>query len=395
MRRRSGKIGATLLAGIACCAAAAPTAQAAQQQPAPSARASALTDTLGTTLGGLLGNGQQQQLQGLLAQLQSGQAPTGSVLAPLQTLLTQLAATPGLPDATQALIAQVAALLASTPAGQPLDASLLAPVTTLLRDLAGTSGVPSDVGALLTNLADLLGGGGATPGLPVDALALPSQLVAQLEALLRTLVNGQQPTGAVLAPVGELLDSVAATPDLPAAVSDLLSGLADQLRSTTGALDPLLADQLQGALGAIAATPGLSPGTSTTIERIATQIGQQGAGGAATARRRAATKRDRAVIKRIRVNRARTRISVRIACPRSAPAACATVVRASLAGHKAAQGKRARIGAGHAKVVRLRVVRAARTASARHGGRLRVRVVTAFGAQRFAAAKAVRVRKQR
>ena len=86
---------------------------------------------------------------------------------------------------------------------------------------------------------------------------------------------------------------------------------------------------------------------------------------------------------------------MRIACPRSAPAACSTIVSAKLAGLTAARAKHVRIGAGHAKSVRLRLVRAARTASVRRGGRLRVRVVTAFGTQRFAAAKAVALKPRR
>jgi hypothetical protein len=63
-------------------------------------------------------------------------------------------------------------------------------------------------------------------------------------------------------------------------------------------------------------------------------------------------------------------------------------VRAKLAGRKAAQGKRVRIGAGKAKVVRLAVVRAARTSSVRSGGVLRVSATTAFGSKRFSETKA-------
>jgi hypothetical protein len=394
MPRRSTKITGALTVALACAAAAAPAAHAAQQpQPAPAARASALTDTLGTTLGNLLGTSgsERQQLQGLLTQLQSGQAPTGATIGPLQDLLTQLSATPGLPTDVQALIAQLAALLGTGPAGQPIDPALLMPVTTLLRDLAGTSDVPADVMALLNNLADLLDGSGATPGLPIDALTLPPALLDRLRELLNALEGGEQPTGALLAPVRDLLDSVAADPALPDALAALLSQLAGSLESTTGALDPLLANQVESALNSIAATPGLAPGDRTTIERISTFVSSRG-GSAAGAKARTATKRDRAVIKRIRVNKARTRVGVRIACPRSAPSTCATTVTAKLGTRKAARGKHVRIAAGRAKVVRLKLVRTARTASVRRGGRLNVRVVTAFGSQRFTDGKGVRVK---
>lgn len=378
----------TFTAALACAALAAPAAHAAQQ---PTADASA-TVTLGATLDGLLGDGaaDQQSLQTLLGQLQSGQAPTGAALAPLQDVLLRLAATPGLPADVQTLIAQLAGLLGSAPAGEPLDPALLAPVATLLDDLAGSSGVPADVAALLGNLADLLDGDGTAAPLPVDALTLPPALLDRLRDLLTALEGGQQPTGTALAPVSDLLDAVAATPQLPDALSSLLGGVADSVRGTSGELDPLVADQVDRALNAIAATPGLSSTDRATIERISTFIATRG--GSSTAGARKATKRDRAVIKRIRVNRARTRIGIRIACPRSAPATCATTVTAKLAGRKAARGKHVRVGAGRSKVVRLRMARGARSASVRHGGTLRVRVVTAFGKQRFAVAKGVKVK---
>lgn len=393
MRRRSTRIAGAVTVALACAAAAAPVAQAAQPtEPAPAARASALTDTLGTTLGTLLGSGtERQQLQDLLTQLQSGQTPTGAQLAPLQDLLTQLAAAPALPADVQTLIAQVAALLGSGPAGEPLDPALLMPVTTLLRDLAGTSGVPADTSALLNQLADLLDGSGTAPGLPVDALTLPPALIDRLHELLSALEQGQQPTGTLLAPVGDLLDTAAATPQLPASLSGLLSQLADSLEGTSGSLDPLLAGQVTYALDSIASTPGLSPGQRTTIERISTFVSTR-TGSTAGGRARAATKRDRAVIKRIRVNKARTRVGVRIACPKSAPSTCATTVTAKLGARKAARGRHVRIAPGRAKTVRLKMASAARTASTRHGGRLTVRVVTAFGSQRFTDGKGVRVK---
>lgn len=384
---RPRRIAITLTAALACAVSAAPAARAADP---PSADAS-VSITLGSALDGLLGTGQQQQpLQTALGQLQSGQAPTGTALGPVQDLLAQLAATPTLPADAQALLAQLAGLLGTAPAGQPLDPALLAPVATALRSLAGSSGVPSDAAGLLSNLADVLDGSGAAPGLPVDALNLPADLADRLRDLLDRLEHGQQPTGTALAPVADLLGTTAANPSVPDALSSLLSSLADSLRGTSGALDPLLADQVGTALDEVASTPGISPGDRTTIERISTFVVTRGA--VSGAAKRTATKRDRALIKRIRVNRARTRAGVRIACPRSAPSACSTIVTAKLAGRKAAHGKHVRIAAGHSKVVRLRLVQSARTASTKHGGKLTVRVTTAFGAKRFASTKAVRLK---
>jgi hypothetical protein len=379
----------TLTAALACAALAAPVAQAEQQ---PTADASATAATLGSTLDGLLGTAiAQQPLQDLLGRLQGGQAPTGATLAPLQDVLVRLAATPGLPADVQALIAQLAGLLGSGPAGQPLDPALLMPVATLLRDLGGTSGVPADAAGLLNSLADVLDGNGTANPLPVDALTLPPALIDRLNDLLAALEQGQTPTGTALAPVRDLLDAVAATPGLPPALSGLLGTLGDSVANSSGPLDRLMADQVANALDTIASTPGLSSGERAAIERISTFVASS-RGATPTTSARRATKRDRAIVKRIRVNRARTRISVRIVCPRSAPATCATTVTAKLAGRKAARGKHVRIAAGRSKVVRLRMVRAARTASTQHGGKLRVRVVTAFGRQRFASTKATKVK---
>jgi hypothetical protein len=300
-------------------------------------------------------------------------------------------------------VQQVTGLLGSGRAGDPLPANVLMPVSQLLRDLAGTQGVPAELATLLSQLADTLGGNGSVGGLPVDGLSLPPTLIDQLDDVLSQLENGGRPTARLLAPVGALLDQVAGTPGLPNELSSLLGQLGDSLESTVGVLDPLLTSQLSVALRTIAGTPGLSRDSRTTIERIATLLGgsQSAAGGgsssggnttAATRAARVATARDRAVIKRVSVNRARTRIAVRIACPKSAPASCATAVTAKLGGHKAAQGKHVRIGAGRAKVVRLRMASTARTSSVQHGGRLRVRVTTSFGTRRFAVAKALRLK---
>lgn len=391
MRRHPRKIATALTAALACAATAFPTAGAAQAAPTAGASADV---TLAATLDGLLGgDAGQQPLQDLLGILQGGQAPTGATLAPVRDVLNHLAATPGLPADVQTLLAQLAALLGTAPAGEPLDPSLLMPVATLLRDLAGGSGVPSDVAGLLNSLADLLDGDGTVAGLPLDALALPPALIDRLNALLTALERGGQPTGTALEPVSDLLDAVAAEPQLPGAVSSLLGGVADSLRGTTGELDPLVAGQLEYALRTVAATPGLSPGERTTIERIATFVStSRTAAAGAGARARRATKRDRAVIKRVRMNRARTRVNVRIACPRSAPATCATTVTAKLGQRKAVRGKRVRIAAGRAKVVRLRMLPAARSASAKHGGKLRMRVTTTFPGQRFAHTKAVKLK---
>ncbi len=358
MRRRSRMVAGALTAALACAAGAAPSAAAA---PPPA------------------------------------QAAAGGLLEPVHDALYDVADTPGLPPETQELVRRVADLLA-TPTGQPLDPSLLAPVEQLLRDLAATPELSPALADVLTDLADVIGGAGGaggTPGLPVEALEVVPQTIDELDQLLTSLSDGAAPTGTLLEPVARLFDEVAATPSLAAPLPELLRELAGLIRGTTGELDPLLANQVERVLSTVAETRGLTPEQRTIIERTATLIGQAGASRAASRRAVIATKRDRAVVKRIRVNRARTRIAVRIACPRRAPATCATRVSATLAGRKAANPKRVRIAAGRSKVVRLRMVRAARAANARQGGRLRVRAVTRFGTRSFADAKAVRVSARR
>ena len=413
MRCRTLTLAGTV-AVLASAAVSAPAlaAERPAQGPAPTAHASGLLDGLlgggsgsgsglggglGGVVGGLLGD-QQGPLQNLLGALQGGQTPTAGLLAPVQTLLDQLAGTAGLPAGTQDLIAQVRSLLAGSAAGDPLSGNLLLPVATLLRDIAATQGLPAELGTLLNQLADALDGDGTVGGLPVS-LSLPAALVARLDDVVQQLENGGRPTGRLLAPVADLLNQVAGTEGLPPAVSQLLSQLGDILADTTGALDPLLTSQVTLALRTIAGTPGLSTSQRSTIERIATLLGSAGSsstgggsGAAGGKAARKATAADRAVIKRLRINKARTRISATVACPRSAPATCATLVRASFAGRKAAQGKRVRIAAGRTKVVRLSMVRAARASSVDHGGRLRVRVTTSFGSQRFAVAKGLRLK---
>jgi hypothetical protein len=376
LRRRISTFSA-LAAALACAAATAPAATAATPEPAPPP----------AQVAGLL-DAPQQQLQTLIAALGAGQAPTGTLLVPVHDLLDDLAATPGLPPATQQLVRQIADLLISQPAGQPLDPALLGQVATLLRGLAATDGVPATAAALLNDLADVLAAGDVA-GLTGGVLRLPPELIRQVGDVLTALEDGQAPTGTLLAPVADLFDQVAATPGLAAPVPELLRTLSDSIDGTSGALDPLVVAQVSRALTAVARTPGLTPSQQATIAQAATALAQR----AGTQPARAATRRDRAVVKRIRLNRARTRVSVRIACPRSAPATCATTVRARFAGRKAANGKRVRIGAGRTKVVRLKLLRGARTASARDGGRLRVRVVTAFpGGKRFAHVKSVGVK---
>jgi hypothetical protein len=284
---------------------------------------------------------------------QAAQAQDGTLLGPVRDLLYDVADTPSLPAGAQQLVRQIADLLGSAPSGQPLDPSLLA------------------------------------------AVEVVPQTIDELDQLITTLEDGAQPTGTLLAPVAQLLDEVAGTPSLAAPLPELLRELAQLIRGTTGELDPLLANHVERVLRTVANAPGLTPEQRSVIERTATLIGPGGASGAAMRRAIVATKRDRAVITRIRVNRARTRIGVRIACPRRAPATCATRVSARLGGRTAANPKRVRIAAGRSKVVRLRMVRAARSASARQGGRLRVRAVTRFGSRSFADAKTVRVSARR
>lgn len=398
MRCRSFVLVGTLgVLALTTVSAPALAADRTAQGPAPAAHAAGLLDGLGGgsgggLLGGLLGS-QQQPLRSLLALLQGGQMPTADLLDPLQTLLDQLASGAGLPAGTQDLVEQLRTLLASGAAGDSLPASVLMPVAALLRDLAGTDGVPSEMTTLLEQIADALDGDGTVAGLPIADLSLPTALITRLDDALRQLEHGDEPTGQLLQPVADLLGEVAASDGLPPATAQLFDQLSNALDGTVGALDPLLRSQVTLALRTIAGTPGVSSSTSTTLERIVTLLGSsdRASNAAAGSRPRTATVRDRAVIKRVRVNRARTRIGVRIACPRNAPATCATRVSASFAGRKAATGKRVRIAPGHAKRVRLRMLRTARSSSVAHGGRLRVRVTTSFGSRRFAVAKTVRL----
>ena len=390
MRHRSSRIAGTVAMALACAIATPPAASAAAQPPAPpEAQAAGLLDDLDAALGGLLGGTGQQGLQGVLGALGAGQAPTGTALTPVRELLYDVAGTQGLPTATADLVRGLADLLGTAPAGEPLDPALLAQLAALLRDLGARPGTPPAATTLLDDVADLLEGSAGTPGLLTDALSLPPQVIRQVDALLTRLQDGDTPTGTLLAPVADLLESVAGTPGLPAQEAQLFRELGESVERTSGALDPLLAGQLSRALSTVAATPGLSSHERIAIERTAAALASSSASGA-----RAATRRDRAVVTRVRVNRARTRIAVRIACPRRAPRTCATTVRARLGARKAAHGKRVRIAPGRSKVVRLTMVDAARAASARSGGRLNVRVVTAFGTQRFAHAKAVQLKPQ-
>lgn len=392
MRRRPTRLTALAAAALACAAAAAPAARAADPQPAPPAQTAGLLDGLDQTLAALLGTADQQQLETLLAALGSGQAPTGALLGPVHDLLYRVADTQGLPPETAGLVRQIADLLGSAPAGEPLSPALLSQLAALLRDVGAGSGTPPALAGLLDDLADVLDGDGGADALS-GVLALPPEVIDRVADVLTRLQDGDQPTGALLAPVVDLLRQVAGTSSLPAREAQLVREVADAVEATSGALDPLLAGQVARTLDTVANTPGLTTRERTIVERTATLVGQNGGAASATGTTgRAATKADRAVVKRVRVNRARTRIGVRVACPSSAPAPCATTVSARLGGRKAAAAKRVRIAAGRSKVVRLRMVRAARAASARSGGTLRVQVVTAFGSRRFTATKAVRLK---
>lgn len=406
------------IAVLAGSALAPPAVAAATAPPAPPPShetrgvLDGLLGGLGGLLGSLLGTNQQAQLQQLLGLLQRGEAPTGSTLAPLTSILGQLGAAQGLPAGTQGIVQQLTSLLGSGRGGLPLDPSLLTPVASLLRQLAATQGIPAPATALLNQLADALTRGGI-PGLPIGDLPLDTGSLAGLASVLDALARGGEPTGQLLAPLLPLLRQVAGTPGLPPELKSLVDQLIAAIQTTTGTLDPLLVDQLGVVLSMIGNTPGVSRETRTAIERTVTVLGtrtlpgtgspggtgRQGSnggngsdgsngsgGGGRTPTGTAvsgATKRDRATIKRVAIDGSRGVVSVRIACPARAPAACATTVRVGVSGWPIARAVRAQVPSGTAKVVKLRVTRGAKRQLARRGGRLAVNATTAFGQQRF------------
>lgn len=406
------------IAVLAASAVVPPAVSAATAPPPPRYETRGLLDgllgiDLGNLLGTLLGGTEQNQLQQLLAGLLGGQAPTPEALAPLTDILRRLGATQGLPADVQQLVQQLTGLLQSGGLRDPLSGGLLAPVAELLRQLAATQGLPAVAAQLLNQLADVLAGRAGGAGLPiVGELGLDDNLLGGLQGVLDGLLRGGQPTGALLAPIIPLLRQIAAAPGLPPALQSLINQLIDTIQRTTGALDPLITSQLSTVLSLLGNTPGVSRETRTIIERTTTALTTQtpagstgGGGGGATGGtggggtqvapgRRAATARDRAVVKKVTVNRGRTIASVRVACPRSAPATCVATVGAKVRGKRAAAAKSTRIGAGKSKVVKLRLTRAARR-SLRGGGRVAVTVTTRFGSQTFSAKGTATVRKAR
>jgi hypothetical protein len=412
------------IAVLAASAVVPPAVSAATAPPPPRYETRGLLDgllgiDLGNLLGQLLGGTEQNQLQQLLNGLLGGQAPTPEALAPLTDILRRLGATQGLPADVQQLVQQLTGLLQNGGLRDPLSGGLLAPVAELLRQLAATQGLPAAAAQLLTQLADVLGNRAGGAGLPiVGDLGLDGNARGGLQTVLDSLLRGGQPTGALLAPIIPLLRQIAAAPGLPAPLQSLIDQLIDTIQRTTGALDPLVTSQLSTVLSLLGNTPGVSRETRTIIERTTTALTSQtpaggtgggggggggstggtgggGSGGTPTTTgRRAATARDRAVVKKVTVNRARTVASIRVACPSSAPATCATTLSAKVRGKRAAAAKSTRIGAGRSKVVKLRLTRAARR-SLRAGGKVSVTATTRFGTQRFTAKGTATVRRAR
>lgn len=405
--------------------AIAPPAIAAAQAPSPSEyQTRGLLDDLlgnvGTLLGSLLGSSQQNQLTALIQQLTNlgGTNPTGNTLRPLTDLLTQLGGAQGLPVDTRALINQVTSLLNGA-GDAPLDDGLLAPVANLLRQLAATDGLPDVAANLLNQLADLLSSRDA--GLPLDNLDLLPAVIDGLNRALTGLTNaGGRPTAELLQPLIPLLQQVADTAGLPVALRDLINQVIDLLRSTTGALDPLLSTQISTILDLIGNTPGVSRETRTVIERTTTILnnsvpgaggqggsgggggqggsnnggggGGTGTGGTGLSVRRAATARDKAVIKRVGINRQKSIASVRIACPSAAPAVCSTTLRAAVAG-KSSKTVSTRIGQGKSKLVKLKLTKRSTKQLKRRGGKVTVVATTKFGTKSFRAKATVSVKR--
>jgi len=405
--------------------AIAPPAIAAAQAPSPAEYQTRglLDDLLGNVgglLGGLLGSSQQNQLTALIQQLTGlgGTNPSADLLRPLTDLLNQLGGAQGLPLDTRQLIDQVTGLLEGG-GSTPLDDGLLAPVANLLRQLAATDGLPDAAGSLLTQLADLLSSRDA--GLPLDDLDLLPSVIDGLNRALSGLTSaGGRPTAELLQPLIPLLQQVADTAGVPVPLRDLINQVIDLLRSTTGALDPLLSTQISTILDLIGNTPGVSRETRTVIERTTTILnnatpgagGQGGAGGGGgqgggstggtgtgggtggtgLTVRRAATARDKAVIKRVGVNRKKTIASVRIACPSGAPAVCSTSLRAAVRG-RSSKTVSTRIGQGRSKLVKLRLTKAATRQLTRRGGKVTVVATTRFGTKSFSAKATVSVKR--
>jgi hypothetical protein len=114
-------------------------------------------------------------------------------------------------------------------------------------------------------------------------------------------------------------------------------------------------DTLSTILSLIGNTPGVPDSTKTVIERIASsmnssaqsQISTNGGtlASGAGAKARIATTHDKAVIKVVRVNRARTIVSARIACPKAGLATCVTSSRVLRGSTHATAAKRVRLRA--------------------------------------------------
>ncbi len=381
--RRSPKAVGGALAVILASTASAGAADGGDARSAADPVVQVQVGDLGTLLSRELGT---QELRPILTLLGDGQQE--DAFDQLRALLEHVAAAPGLSPDTKALIEDVAALLGDGTRVQP---ALLAPVATLLHGLADVEDLPPASASLLDDLGDALGSA-QVPGLPLDRLTLDPGVVADVEGVLEALGDGAAATGETLAPLVSLLDQVASTEDLPAPLGELVDQLAGTIGETSGPLDSLMADQLTSLLRSIANTSGVAPSTRTTIIRTANAIDQSSAAGAGgTSAKRAATGADRAVIAGVRLNRAHTIARVWIVCPRRSPVTCATNVSARLGTRTAATAKRVRVASGKRKLVRLRLVRTARTSIATRGGWLRVKAVTTFGSRRYPAKRSLRV----
>lgn len=390
MKRCPKAVGGALVAVLASTACAGP-ALAADDEPARSAADPIVqlqVANLDTLLRDLLGTQEQERLLSILGLLGDGQQTTA--FAQLRALLDHVAATPGLSPQTKALIEDVAALLGDGTAA--VGPALLAPVAALLHGLADVEDLPPATATLLDDLGDALGSA-QVPGLPLDRLTLDPGVVADVEGVLSALGAGAGATGETLAPLVPLLEQLASTVGLPAPLANLADQLANTIGETSGPLDALTAGQLATLLRSIGNTAGVPGSTRTIIIRTANAIdGPGSAGSTGVSPKRAATAADRARIAGVRLNRARTVARVRIVCPRSAPAVCATKVSATLGTRgSAATAKRVRVAPGKRKLVRLRLVRSARSSIATQGGWLRVKAVTTFGTRRYAAKRSLRI----
>jgi hypothetical protein len=290
-----------------------------------------------------------------------------AVLSPatIQTVLDGLV---GLADGAAADVLEL--LAPETVAG--LLGGVLGTVTELAQGATGTATpATAEVEAALGELQALLVGGPPTTQEGIDAL---TSILGHVSTLLGL------PEILALPVVDDLVLTLKALGgSLPAPLADAVTGVLDAVAGPTPAgVDPVLA----AALGLLGLAAGRTPAPATSPPGSATP-----AAGPTT------TKVPRARIASVRLNRARTRVTVRIACPASAPAAgCRVITSVKLRGKAAKVSRRVTVRRGATRTLKAKVPAALAKRVRRSGGRVLVRVGTS-GSGSGAVAKTVRVRR--